>query len=320
MNKTHQFFRLLILTIFASSLVIVPGCKNSGKNKNTISISGAFALYPMAVRWAEEYQKLHPDVKINISAGGAGKGMTDALSQMVDLGMFSKEVSKEEKSKGAWWIAVAKDAVVATISPKNPVFGKLSRQGLTKEKFYNIFIKGDLKTWGEATASENKDAVHVYTRSDACGAAEVWAKYLNNQKQEDLKGIGVNGDPGVADAVRKDPLGIGYNNLAFAYNVNTNKKYDGIEVVPIDINGNGKIDPDENFYGNLKDLVNAIKTGKYPSPPSRNLYFVSKNKPANPAVLDFLKWILTDGQKYVDEAGYVKISAEDLQTEQKKLK
>jgi phosphate transport system substrate-binding protein len=52
---------------------------------------------------------------------------------------------------------------------------------------------------------------------DAAGAPETWAKYLGNKKQEDLLGIGVFGDPGIAEAVAKDPLGIGYNNLGYAY-------------------------------------------------------------------------------------------------------
>ena len=47
-------------------------------------MSGAFALYPLANKWAEEFQKIHPDVRFNISAGGAGKGMADALARAVD--------------------------------------------------------------------------------------------------------------------------------------------------------------------------------------------------------------------------------------------
>jgi len=47
--------------------------------KGTITISGAWALYPMAVKWASEFQKIHPGVKIDISAGGAGKGIAGAL-------------------------------------------------------------------------------------------------------------------------------------------------------------------------------------------------------------------------------------------------
>jgi len=44
------------------------------KAKGTLTLSGAWALYPMAVRWAEEFRKINPEVRIDISAGGAGKG------------------------------------------------------------------------------------------------------------------------------------------------------------------------------------------------------------------------------------------------------
>lgn len=115
----------LVIIFFVTGILI--SCKNSNKGPNSkdplkgkISISGAFALYPLTIRWAEEFKKLHPNVTIDISAGGAGKGMTDALNKMVDLGMYSKSVSNEEIQKGAWSIAVAKDAVLATISSKNP--------------------------------------------------------------------------------------------------------------------------------------------------------------------------------------------------------
>ena len=74
------------------------------------------------------------------------------------------------------------------------------------------------------------------------------------------------------------------------------------------MNGNGQIDANENFYDNIDQLINAIAAGKYPSPPARDLYFVTKGKPTNAAVAAFIKYVLTDGQKYVHEAGYVDLS------------
>jgi phosphate transport system substrate-binding protein len=159
----------------------------------------------------------------------------------------------------------------------------------------------------------------VYTRSDACGAAEVWAKFYG-KKQEDLQGSGVYGDPGLALAVKKDPVGIGYNNIGYAYDHTTKKQVGGITVVPIDLNNNGKIDPDENFYNTMEDIINAISKGKYPSPPARDLYFVTKGKPVNKATSEFIKWVLTDGQKYVRESGYIGIPADKLAKEGAKLK
>ena len=67
--------------------------------EGTISISGAFALYPITVKWASEFKKLHPKVTFNISAGGAGKGITDALSGLVDIGLASRDIDPSEVKK-----------------------------------------------------------------------------------------------------------------------------------------------------------------------------------------------------------------------------
>ena len=53
----------------------------------------------MMTTWVEEFQKDYPGIKFDISAGGAGKGMTDALSGAVDIGMVSRAVKEEEEEK-----------------------------------------------------------------------------------------------------------------------------------------------------------------------------------------------------------------------------
>jgi phosphate transport system substrate-binding protein len=313
----------LVLVIIMIFLVLLFGVKQKpviGQEslKGTISLSGAWALYPMAVRWAEEFRKINPEVRIDLSAGGAGKGITDALNDMVDLGMVSREIYKEELSKGAYPVAVTKDAVVPVINASNPSLDILLGKGLKKDAGNNIWITGMYKTWAQAFGIKSTSAIHVYTRSDACGAAEVWAKYFG-KKQEDLLGSGVYGDPGLALAVKKDALGIGYNNIGYAYDSKTKKQLAGIRVLPIDINNDGKITPDENFYDSMDDLINAIANGKYPSPPARELYFVSHGKPKKEVVAKFLIWVLTDGQKYVNESGYITLSKEKVAAELKKI-
>jgi len=299
----------------------VPATRSFGqeKLKGQLSISGAFALYPMTIKWAEEFRKIHPDVRIDISAGGAGKGIADALSGMVDIGMVSREIYADEIKKGAFPIAVTKDAVVAVVSEQNPVLNDIMTKGLKKEVGNNIWITGKVKGWSQAFAAKSSAPIHVYTRSDACGAAEMWAKFYG-KKQEDLLGVGVFGDPGLAQAVKKDPLGIGFNNIGYAYDATTKKQVKGLRVVPLDLNSNGKIDADENFYNSMNDIITAIASGKYPSPPARELYFVAKGSPKNNKLLaEFIRWVLTDGQKYVHEAGYIALPKEKITAELKKI-
>ena len=291
---------------------------NSEQLSGEITLSGAFALYPLAVQWADEFKKLHPDVTIDISAGGAGKGMTDALAGVVDLGMVSREVDESEAKKGAVAFAVAKDAVVPTINAKNKQLKALLASGLSRDEAIGLWITGKVKTWGQVAGTQDKTGVVVYTRSDACGAAGTWAKWLG-KKQEDLLGTGVFGDPGVAAAVQKDVNGIGLNDIGYAYDSKTKKPNAGILVIPIDVNNDGKITPDENFYDNKDKLVKAIADGKYPSPPARDLYLVSKGVPEKPAVKAFLKYILTKGQAATNPQGYIGIAKDRLQQEVKKL-
>ena len=99
-----------------------PGAgQNSESLSGTIAVSGAFALYPMMTVWADEFTKLHPDVQFDVQGGGAGKGMTDTLAGAVDIGMISRKIKPEEEAQGAFWVAVAKDAVFPVISAQNPV-------------------------------------------------------------------------------------------------------------------------------------------------------------------------------------------------------
>jgi len=313
-------YMLLFLTI--TSLILSFTQKDSysqEKVKGTITLSGAWALYPMAIRWAEEFRKINPEVRIDISAGGAGKGITDALSNMVDLGMVSREIYPEELKKGAYPIAVTKDAVVPVINTSNPSLNTILSKGLKRDAGNNIWITGLYKTWEQAFGIKGTTQMHIYTRSDACGAAEVWAKYFN-KKQEDLLGSGVYGDPGLALAVKKDPLGIGYNNIGYAYDSKTKKQLAGIRVLPIDLNNDGKITPDEDFYNSMDDLITAIANGKYPSPPARDLYFVANGKPQKELVIKFLNWVLTEGQKYVNESGYITLSKEKIERELERIK
>jgi phosphate transport system substrate-binding protein len=288
--------------------------------KGQISLSGAFALYPLAVKWAEEFKKLHPGVKIDVSGGGAGKGITDALAKVVDLGMVSREIKPEEVAKGAWFVAVAKDAVVPTINAKNPKLKELLAKGITQAAATKVFVSGEYKTWGNVLGVSSNIPIHLYNRSDACGAGETWAKYLGGKKQEELLGTGVFGDPGVASAIQKDPLGLGYNNIAYAYDLKTKRPNPGILVLPIDVNNNGKIDAAENFYGTSTQLISAIAQGKYPSPPARDLYLVSNGKPTNPVVVAFLKFILAEGQKYNVPNGYISLPGDKLNKGIAKLK
>jgi phosphate transport system substrate-binding protein len=208
--------------------------------------------------------------------------------------------------------------VIPVINENNPYAQQLKKRGLKNSEFKDIWITGKLTAWNKLVGGKKPAAINVYTRSDSCGAASTWAEYLG-KKQEDLKGTGIYGDPGLAQAVKNDVLGIGYNNLNYCYDRNTKLPIKGLMVLPIDKNNNGRIDKNEDVYATREDLMAAIADGRFPSPPAKKLYFVTKGKPKG-HVKDFILWVLTDGQQYVPESGYICLPKDQLSGNISKLK
>ncbi|WP_235891183.1 PstS family phosphate ABC transporter substrate-binding protein [Sphingobacterium lumbrici] len=274
----------------------------------TISISGAFALYPIVVLWSEDFKKIHPNVRFNVSAGGAGKGIADVLTNMVDIGLVSRDIHQQELDRGAFPVHVAKDAVVGTLNSNHPNIELIKQRGFTQEELENIFVHSKYKLWSDIDSRFVKQPLQVYVRSDAAGAAETWAKFFG-QRQEDLKGVGIFGDPGVAQAIKENLYAIGFNNINYVFNLKTKKATENLALIPIDVNKDGRIDSLESLYSDLDDLTNAVATNKYPSPPARDLTFVIRSDKQTKLLKEFIRFVLAKEQQgYLLENGYVPLN------------
>jgi phosphate transport system substrate-binding protein len=320
-----DFNRLKVLTPLLAVLLAFTSCQHKNTEnqdadnlQGSVSISGAFALYPMAVEWTNEFSARHPAVRIDLSSGGAGKGMTDVLNGMVDFAMLSREPHDEEREKGAIDFTVAKDAVLPVFSASNPLRDKILSHGITADDARKIWITGEYTTWGQLLGTNDNNPIHVYTRSDACGAAQTFAAWFG-AVQEDLSGTAVYGDPGISKAVIDDALGIGFNNMAYAYDSETLNMQTGLEVLPLDIDGNKSVSDEEKLYETRSTIAKAIEEGRFPAPPSRNLYLVTNGVPSDTASLEFIKFVISDGQEFNEPNGYVRISNASARESMRKL-
>lgn len=265
-----------------------------------ITLSGAWAVYPTAVAWAKAFEKKHPDVKVNVTAGGAGKGASDAIAGLVDIGMVSRDPEISEIKKGIVPIYILHDAVFPVVSEKNPYLSELLKKGVSKQALLDIYIYGNAVSWDDVISRSDERPIHVYTRSDPCGAGASWAKYLGNKKQDDLKGVGVYGDPALLEVTKRDRLGISYNNFSYVFTWDGSAVAKGVKLLPIDANKNGKADPEE-IYNTRDEAVRAIETGSYPA--VRKNYFFVKGKPQG-IVKEFIEFTLSDeGTEVVNATG-----------------
>lgn len=290
--------QLSMLSLVLVSLLIAKSYSFAGELKGSLSISGAWAIYPTAVSLADAFQKIHPKVKIDVSAGGAGKGAADAIAGLVDIGMVSRDPDPAELKKDIQAVYILKDAVYPVVSEKNFFIQKLLQKGLKRQELAELYISGRITKWSQLVGGNSNKSIHIYTRSDSSGAAASWASYLG-KKQEDLRGVGVYGDPGLLEAAKRDPVGIGYNNFSYVF-TKAGPLTSGIRLVPIDSNENGRVDPDEVF-NTRQEAIAAIEAGKYPAT-RKDFFFIRKDP--NALIKEFIKFTLSDeGAKIADAVG-----------------
>jgi phosphate transport system substrate-binding protein len=271
--------------------------------KGSFAISGAYALYPLIARITGEFMAIHPGVKIEVTKTGTGEGITSLLTGKCQLAMISRPLTDEEKETGIWVISIAKDGVAPIVNQKNPNIKEILNMGLSTDEFMHVFSSGKQMTWGEVLGTDSKDKITVYTRADESGAAELWAGFIY-KKSSDLKGIGVTGDDEMIKSIQDNPLAIGFCNFSYAFDTSTGERIKDIQIVPADLDFDNKIDRVEVPFANLEEAHRSLWLGFFPDQLCRELTLGSLGKPADPVIIEFLSYVLGDGQSDVKKVGF----------------
>lgn len=121
-------------------------------------------------------------------------------------------------------------------------------------------------------------------------------------------------------AIKDKPFSIGFSNINFVYDLKTKHTVQDIAVIPLDVNEDGRIDEEEDFYDHLDSLTNAVATNRYPSPPSRDLTFVIRSDKKTKLLSAFIAFVLENEQQaYLLDNGYVPLNEELKNSELNKI-
>ena len=270
--------------------------------KGSFLISGAYALYPLMSRMADDFMLIHPGVKIELNKLPAGEGIRDLLSGKCQLAMISQPLNDEEINAGILVIPVAKDGVAPIVNQRNPNIEKILSQGLSPDELMTIFSSGKQLAWGEVLGNDSKDKITVYVRTDESGAAEIFAQFIYKESS-DLKGIEVIGDDDMIKRIQENPLALGFCNFSYAFDTTTGERAKDIQIIPTDLDFDNKIDRVEVPFVNLKEAHRSLWLGFFPDQLCRELTLGSMGKPSDPAVLEFLYYVLGEGQSGISKSG-----------------
>ena len=267
-------------------------------------------LFDIATTWAGAYESVNPEARIKVS-----NIPDDMVSHMLDasgnIGLITKDNLPVANSKSIWKMAVGRDIIVPVMNSENPFLEEIFRKGISQEEFASVFTDTKKPTWGTLLNNDQSIPVNCYNISNESNKS-----YLAEFLQTDIHKINGNDIHGIDEMLNKihnDKYSLGYCRLVDILDFKSQELKKGISLIPIDINGNDKVDHFENIYNNSNALERGVWIGKYPKVLYSNIYSVASDQPIKSDELAFLKWIITDGQQHLYSNGYSELLISERQ-------
>ena len=292
---------------------------NLPSQKGFINVFTSPDLYNLTMKWANEYTSLNPKVKINVIKS-ADKNVAGMLNSDGGIGFIADESYLALNNQSIWNVVVGRDVIVPVMNAANPFRDEIYRKGITSDKLIKILENPEKQNWGmlAGNAKNIPDIpLHYYIMNDPSTLSGI-ENFLNTNRLNNI-GIKTASEQEMISAIQKDPNALGFCKLIQIMDLNNQGLAENIKLVPIDKNGNGKIDYMENIYENLQAFSRGVWIGKYPRALAGNIYSVSSEKPKSETELAFLNWVLTDGQQFLTANGYNDLVLNERQSQLDKV-
>ena len=319
MKKT--MIALAVATLSASATMVAQTTQING--------AGATFPYPIYSKWFSEYNKLHPNVQINYQSIGSGGGIQQVTKETVFFGA-SDAIMNEEQLKAAPGKLLHFPTVLGAVVPVYNIPNLKTDLKFSGPLLADIYL-GKITKWNDPAITKLNPGVTlpatditVTHRAEGSGTTFIWVDFLSKVSPEFKTKVGVNasvswptgvggrGNEGVSGLVTQTPGSIGYveliyalqNKIAYGSVLNASGEYVKASVQAVTAAAAAGA---ANMPADFRvSITNAPGKGAYPisSFTWLLLYEEPKDKAQGKAMVDFVKWALSDGQKYCADLGY----------------
>ena len=313
-----------------------------GLGAQTLQIDGAGATFPYPIysKWFSEYNKLHPNIRINYQSIGSGGGIQQVTRQTVFFGASDGPMT-DAQLKAAPGALLHFPTVLGAVVPVYNIPNVRQELKFSGSVLADIYL-GKITKWNDPAIAKLNGGVTlpstditVVHRSDGSGTTYIWVDYLSKVSAEFKSkvgvatsvrwpaGVGGKGNEGVSGLVTQTPGAIGYVELIYA--LQTKISYGSVQnstgafvkaSVPAVTSAAASAAPSMPADFRVS-ITNAPGKDAYPvsSFTWLLLYEEPKDKAEAKAMVDFVKWALTEGQKYCSDLGYAPLPANVVKME-----
>ena len=325
-------------------LVIAMAMLTSLAFADAVLINGAGATFPYPIysKWFDEYSKVNAGVLFNYQSIGSGGGIKQITAKTVDFGATDGPMTIDQLTQAPGRIYHIPTVMGAVVIAYN-LDGVKKGLKLSGDVLADIYL-GKITQWNDPRITEQNTGVTlpnipivVVHRSDGSGTTFIFTDYLSAVSSEwkgkvgrDKSvnwpiGLGGKGNEGVAGMLKQTAGSIGYvelayakqNDLPYAFMKNQSGTYIEPTLESTSKAADGVTIPDDFRVS----IVNSSNPEAYPIASFTWLLIYKQMDDAvkGKAIVDFIKWAVTDGQKFAAELDYAPLPANVVGMIQQKL-
>ena len=288
------------ITILTSGNVAIKADIQGKKQSKVVVITGTRFCYPLIQKWIDDYNKVNPSVQIIIES----RGISDPAQFDILIEVYEQE---DQIKKSRKYLYVARYAVLPVANSKSAFSRTYADKGVNQDLINQLFFHD---IYADKEKEQNiKSPYTIYTRLQKAGAPIVFTKYFG-YAQKDIRGKAIAGsDEHLLKAILRDSTGVSYLPLTIIYDHASKKQLDGLTVLPVDFNGNGRVSEDEKFYGDLTNVIQRLEdtnSKDINNIPVEYVHLSVDSHSINPDAIEFLRWVITNGQNDLHNFGYLK--------------
>jgi phosphate transport system substrate-binding protein len=289
--QTARISKSLGSLAFAALLgVFVSGCAGGGNGaqSESVQIKGSDTMVHLCSGWAEAYMQAHPNVRVTVTGGGSGTGISALIQNATDLAASSRKIKDSEiASAGENNVSpvehlVGFDGIAVVVNNENPI------DQLDKGQLRGIFT-GEITNWSEVGGPDEE--ITVLSRESSSGTFVYFQEVVLEGEDFSQSAIRLQSNSPIVNSVQQDPWVIGYIGRGYAENAD-------VKMVAVAKEGSEDyaLPTNENIISE-KYLI------------ARPLRFYSTGEKSEP-VRQFLDWVKGEaGQAVVADKGYVPVPA-----------
>jgi ABC-type phosphate transport system substrate-binding protein len=267
--------------------------------QDVIYIKSVKFATPLLEKWIAEYSKVNPEIKIAVADKTAN-------AEDIDIQLIASNEDANQQS-----VSIGRYAVLPITGKSNALLSELQKKKLNAKRIKELFFEKDLLDDDYEEAKDKYNAT-IYSVVNASSVANTFAGHFGFEPSK-LKGKKISGDEiYLINAIQKDNTGVSFNNLSYVFDITSRKLKTNIALLPLDLK---KEYSEVIAEANLDKVIDLLETKSIDLIPVEDINFVATHTP-DAQTEQFLQWIITDGQAYNHQFGF--LNAEKNQLSYKK--